>query len=350
MTGPRVLIAGNFHWQAGFSHTVAGYVDAARAVGCEVRVSGPLSRMDSEVPRHLPVEHDPGWGTHLVMMFEARQFLSPEQLELACAFPRSRRLIVDFDLHWGEEDPAMAGHGMESKYTAESWRTLYTTLSDLVLQPRMTETMPPGAEFFACFGMPETVSHPLARGRDRDYELQYIGSNWGRWKPLTTVVDAAATLRPAPRMRVCGRWWDGTTTCPGFEDVTTAVPGWLPERGVEVCPPVPFGEITAEMGRALISPVLVSPLVASTGLLTARVFETLASGSLPVIPADAEFLAAVYGDDAKHLMLGTDPAEVLARLTTEFEEHARIVGAIQERLRTEYGYRRVLKDLLAFFG
>lgn len=347
MTRARVLISGNFHWHAGFSQTVAGYVRAADAAGCEVRVSGPLSRMDDEVPRHLPVEQDLGWGTHLVVMFEARQFLRPEQIELACAFPRSCRLIVDFDGHWGDEQH-VGGDSTTGKYTAESWRTLYTTLSDLVLQPRMTGPMPPGAEFFACFGLPETVRHPLELGRDRDYGVQYIGSNWWRWKPLTAVLEAAATLRPAPRMRVCGHWWDGTT-CTGFEDATAGVPGWLVERGVEIRPPVPFGRVIAEMGRALISPILVRPLVAGTGLLTPRVLETLASGSFPVLPADAEFLAAAYGDDSAHLMLGADPATTLARLTTDFERHARIVGRIQDRLRTEYGYRRVLQNLLAFF-
>ncbi|MFV2109779.1 hypothetical protein [Micromonospora sp. LOL_015] len=349
MTGPRILISGNFHWQAGFSHTVAGYVRAAREAGCEVRVSGPLSRMNDQVPRHLPVEPNLDWGTHLVVMFEARQFLTPEQIELARTFPLSRRLVVDFDLHWADEQPELGADGTAGKYTAESWRTLYSALSDLVLQPRIANSMPPGAEYFQCYGMPETVCHPLSLGRERDYDLQYIGSNWWRWKPLTAVVEAAATLRPTPRIRVCGRWWDGTT-CPGFEDATTGVPGWLAERGIEVCPPVPFGRVIAEMGRSLISPVLVRPLVAGTGLLTPRMFETLASGSLPALSADAEFLAVVYGDECEHLLLGANPATTLARLITDFERHAQVVGRIQDRLRVEYAYPRVLRNLLAFFG
>jgi len=349
VTGPRVLISGNFHWHAGFSHTVAGYVRAARAAGCEVRVSGPLSRMDNEVPRHLPVEPDLRWGTHLVVMFEAKQFLSPEQIELACTFPRSRRLVVDFDLHWGDEQRDLGGDGTAGRYTVESWQVLYSALSDLVLQPRLTGTMPPGATYFPCFGMPETVRHPLELGRERDYDVQYIGSNWWRWKPLTAVVEAAATLRPVPKIRVCGRWWDGTT-CAGFEDATTGVPGWLAERGVEVCPPVPFGQVIAEMARSLISPILVRPLVAGTGLLTPRVFETVASGSLPVLSTEAEFLGAVYGDEGRHLLLGADPATALARIVTDFERHAEMVGRIQDRLRAVYGYPRVLRDLLGFFG
>ncbi|WFE59689.1 hypothetical protein [Micromonospora sp. WMMD712] len=350
MTGPRILISGNFHWQAGFSHTVEGYVRAAGAAGCEVRVSGPLSRMDDQVPGLLPVEPDLGWGTHLVVMFEARQFLTPEQIELATrTFPRSRRLVVDFDLHWADEHPELGVDGTAGKYTAESWRSLYSELSDVMLQPKLTGKMAPGAEFFSCIGMPETVCHPLTLGRQRDYDLQYIGSNWWRWEPLTALVEAAVTLRPVPRMRVCGRFWDGATS-PGFEDATTSVPGWLAERGVELCPPVAFGQVIPEMGRSLISPVLVRPLVAGTGLLTPRMFETLASGALPALSADAEFLAEVYGDECAPLLLGDDPATTLARLTTDFERHARIVGRIQDRVREVYGYPRVLRNLLAFFG
>ncbi|MEV4529841.1 hypothetical protein [Streptosporangium sp. NPDC049304] len=345
MTRPRILISGNFHWQAGFSQTVAAYVRAADEAGCDIRISGPLSRMDDEVPRHLPVEHDVRWCTHLVLMFEARQFLSAEQIEMACSVPRDRRLIVDFDGHWGIAD----GVQVEArKYSAESWQVLYSTLSDLILQPKVAGPLPPGAEFFKCFGLPP-VRHPLNPDRKPDYDLQYIGSNWGRWQPLAEVMAAAKRAEPPLKsLRVCGRWWDGDT-CPGFEEITLSEPGWLRGQGVEVHPPVPFGHVIEEMGRSLISPILVSSLVSGTGLLTARLFETLASGSLPAVPPEAEFMVSVYGDAAEHLRLGSDPATALARMSVDYERHARIVGDIQDTLREAYGYPRLLKDLLAFF-
>ncbi|MGI5339252.1 glycosyltransferase family protein [Streptomyces sp. CA-181903] len=342
MAGARVLMAGNFHWQAGFSQTVAAYVEAAGEAGCEVRVSGPLSRMDDQIPRHLPVEPDVRWGTHLVFMFEARQYLSDEQVELACSIPRDRRLIIDFDGHWG--GVATAGDSSVGTHAVEDWQRLYSTLGDLVLQPK-TGPLPDGAEFFPCFGMPGLVRHPLELGRERDYDLQYIGSNWGRWEPFVEVVEAARRAR-LRRIRVCGRWWDDET-CPGFEDITSGEPERL--AGVEVAPPVPFGHVVAEMGRAAITPVLVSPLVADTGLLTARAFETLASGSLPVLPAEAEFMSPLYGGGAEPLMLGADPAAALGRLAGDFERHAELVGRIQERARARYNYPRLLAELLAFF-
>lgn len=341
MSRPRVAIAGNFHWNAGFSHVVAGYVAAAPDIGCEVAVAAPLSRMDAEVPRHLPMVYDLGWATHLVLMFEARQFLTDKQRHLVQTVPRARRAVVDFDGHWDPESSAEEAGDV----TLVAWRELYRELSDLVLLPKLSGRLPAGAAFFKCFGLPETVRRPPLSGR-ADYDLQYIGSNWWRWEPLAEIVEAAlAAGPPLKRIRVCGRWWDGDF-CQGHEAASANEPGWLRERGVDVQPSVPFGRMVAEIGRSLISPILVRPLVAETGLLTPRMFETLASGSLPVLPKGAEFLASLYGDGADELVLGRDPAAALGRIVADWDRHARWVAAVQDRLREEYGYRRVLTDLL----
>ncbi len=94
---PRVLFAGNFHWNAGSSHTIAEYARVADAAGCAVGVSAELARMDDHVPAHLPLVDDLCWGTHLVLVSEGRQFLTGEQLELCERIPRHRRLVVDPD-------------------------------------------------------------------------------------------------------------------------------------------------------------------------------------------------------------------------------------------------------------
>jgi hypothetical protein len=346
MARPHIAIAGNLHWNAGFSHTVAAYVAAAPRLDCEIAVAGPLSRLDSEISRHLPVVDDPGWADRLVIMFEARQFLSDRQREMVAAFPRAHRLVVDFDGHW---DPVSSSEQDGTVLPKQAWHELYRELTDLVLMPKVTGLLPAGAEFFKCFGMPAEIVAPSA-GRATDYDLQYIGSNWWRWQALADVMEAAiASTPPLRRLRVCGRWWD-SDVCPGHEMASANKPGWLRERGVEVQPPVPFGRIIEEMGRALISPLLIRPLVAETGLLTPRMFETLASGSIPVLPSGAEFLRTIFGDAAELLMLGPDPAETLGRIVTDPERYAGTAGEIQSRLRVEYSDRRILSDLLEFLG
>ncbi len=346
MSAVRVAVAGNFHWNAGYSQTVAGYIAAAADVGCEVAVAAPLSRVDDEVPRHLPMVDDVGWATHLVFMFEARQYVTERHLELAAAVPRHRRAVIDLDGRWA---PVPSGEDDGSESSTESWRQVFRELSDLVLLPKAAGQLPEGATFFKCFGLPRELRRP-SESAPAEYDLQYIGNNWWRWDALAQVVEAACSADGVfRRVRVCGRWWDGER-CPGFEAATMGKQGWLRERGVEITPPVPFGQVVAEMGRAAISPLLVRPLVRETSLLTPRMFETLASGSVPALPAAASFVASVYGDGADQLLLGSDPATTLGRMLAERSHYARVVGAIQDRTASQYSYPRVLTELLELLG
>lgn len=343
MSGPRLMIAGNMNWQAGFSNTVADYVRAAGEAGCEIRVCTPLSRVDDLVARRLPTADDVGWGTHLIFMFDARQYLSEAQLELAERVPRHRRAIIDFDGHWGDDGDAQDRLG---DYSPESWHRLYSDLADLVLQPRIGGRVPDGAEFFPCFGFPVSPRKPRSEGHD--YDLQYIGSNWRRWSQWTEVVDAMLAVRTRPlRIRVCGRWWDGDHM-DGYAEETASEPGALRLRGVEVAPSVPFGNVIEEMGRALVSPLLARPLASESGVLTPRVFESFASGSLPVLSSSTEYLLPFLGEGADELRLGDSPREVLADMLTAPDRYVETVSSIQKRLHDEYAYPRVLTRLLSY--
>ncbi len=349
MTSIRILFAGNFHWNAGSSHMIAAYAKAAASVPCEIAVSGQLARLDAQVPRHLPLVDDVNWATHLVFVFEGRQFLSDTQIDLCQQVPRHRRLIIDPDAHWG---PSMTV-GLDdshSNYTAASWHNLYAQLSDVILQPRTAPALPPGAEYFPYFGMPEI--HRRATNAPEPsklpYELQYIGSNWWRWQTLSDVVRAAAATDPRiERIRVCGRWWDGET-CPGHEQATIAEPNWLSDHGVEVAASVPFGHVVSEMASSAINPILVRPVLAQKRLLTPRMFETLASGSLPALTEDLAYLAPVYGDGAEHFYLGAEPSETLARMLRDHVAYRQRLADIQTRAYAAFNYERVLADLVKF--
>jgi len=346
---PRILFAGNFHWNAGSSHTIAEYARVAHAAGCLVGVSAELARMDNQVPAHLPLVDDLRWGTHLVLIFEGRQFLTLRQLEQCERIPRHRRLVVDPDGHWGPF-ASLGADDNGSGHRHASWLSLYRRLADVVLQPKAEGTLPDGAEFFPYFGMP-----PAHRAADdapptdvMDYQLQYIGGNWWRWKALADVITAAlAAQPPVTRMRVCGRWWDGAT-CPGHEEASRSQPGWLAEHGVRVERPVPFGQVVSEMSRSVASPVLARPLLARLGMLTPRMFETPASGSIPLITADLAFLATVYGDEAAQLTFGQRPGSLVERVLQDTVRYRQLTATIQRRLLSTFSHERVLGQLLKF--
>lgn len=349
MTTPRILFAGVFHWNAGSSHMIAEYARVASASGCEVGVSSQLSRLDGTVNGHLPLVDDISWATHLVLVFESRQFLSPEQRELCEAVPRQRRIIIDPDGHWGPYVTAGADDNAGAD-TIESWHKLYADLSDLILQPRMNERLPDGAEFFSYFGMPDIhrLASALPHPRALPYELQYVGANWWRWSEMTSLIRAAADAQPPiRRIRVCGRWWTGDPH-PDHQTATINVPGWMRDHGVEVAPPVPFGHVVSAMSQAAITPVLARPLLSRMELLTPRMFETLASGSIPALWPDLGYLSALYGDDVELFLLDDDPADSLARMIREPIRYRERLATIQRRVHERFNYRAVLAELIRF--
>jgi len=351
MTTPRILFAANLHWNAGSSHMLAEYANAAATAGYEVGVSTQLSRLDERVGVHLPLVPDIRWATHLVLVFEGRQFLSDPQLDLCDAIPRHRRVVIDPDGHWGET-VTIGTDTSAGTYPAASWHSLYSRLTDLVLQPKLRGTPPPGARVFSYFGMPATRCRAgrMPAADDLPFQVQYIGSNWWRWTSLTElVIGARRATPPVTRLRVCGRWWDGET-CAGHETATTSVPGWLRRHGVVVAPPVPFGTVVSEMALATISPILVRPVLTTLGFVTPRMFETVASGSLPVFTDDVSYIRELYGEEAEGFQLGTDPGDVLARMVRDPEPYRRRLVRVQRRLQAEYGYPRLLVTLAKLLG
>ncbi|ROR44724.1 glycosyltransferase family protein [Kitasatospora cineracea] len=341
----RVLFAGDFHWQAGSAHMISEYVRAAPALDCEVALAGPLCRLDDQVPGLLPVVDDLAWGTHLVLVFEGRQFLDERRLELCERFPRSRRIVLDPDAHWGEHT-VLGDDDSAGPYGHQQWQQLYRLLSDVILQPRLGK-LPDGAQFFPYFGMPKPVHRP-ERTPAATYDLQYVGANWWRWDALADLVEAARSAKPPlTRLRVAGRWWSGDPH-PEHLTATANRPGWLAEHGVKVTGPVPFGQVLTQMAKAEITPILARPLLAHQQLLTPRMFETVAAGTMPALPPELAYTTALYGEEIAPFLLGGDPAEDLARLLRDSPANRQQLGHVQDKLRRSFNYRRVLGDLLAF--
>lgn len=340
MTHPRIAFAGDFHWQAGSSHMIAEYARAASAAGCEVRVSSKLSRLDGQIDAHLPLVDDLGWATHLVVVFEGRQFLKPDQIDMCDRVPRHRRAVIDPDAHWGEH-VRLGDDDSAGPLGHTEWQDLYRHLADLVLQPRLG-ALPEGATFFTYFGMPEPVP-----ARQIEVDLQYVGANWWRWQEITTLFDAA---RPVfARLRVRGRWWD-TQPHPDHPRATACVPSWFHDRKVEVGPPVPFGHVVGAMAEAALTPVLARPLLAQQRLLTPRMFETLAAtGTLPVFSPALTYTRSLYGDAIDPFVLGDDLGEHLRRLHLDAPQHQAAATAIRKDLHRRFNYHAVLSRLAALF-
>src|SRR5579871_2959063 len=255
----RLLVAGEFSWFSGSSHVIREYVDAGATLGLEVAVWTGAGSRDETIQHKLPFRDELSWATHLLIVYEGHPFLSAEQIDrIDSVIPRSRRAVIDADGHFAPYTP-VGDDDNAWPCGSEAWRQHISAISDLVLQPSLAGPNP-GATPFPYFGMPPVESEPR-RSHSSRIDVQYVGNNWFRVDSLSEVFSAARTaLGTNGTLRVCGKGWDGSSL-PGLESATYADPAALRALGIEARPPVPFGHVAESMGDALISPVLMRPVL-----------------------------------------------------------------------------------------
>ncbi|MEV6013603.1 glycosyltransferase [Streptomyces sp. NPDC051976] len=332
---PRLLFVGNFRWNAGSAQTLMNYAAVADRVGCEIGVSSGVGWADERVSGVLPMIDDLSWATHLLFAYEDPQFLSHREIEACLTVPRDRRVVIDTDAHWGPE-VTVGGDSSGGIYTSARWNSLYATLSDLILQPRLGD-LPAGAVFFPYFGMARPQNGTVD---STDCDVQYIGNNWWRWESLQRLVTAAR--KHTKSVRVCGRWWDAET-CPGYREPTWSDPDWLAQQAVEVQQSVPLGQMVPHMARATVTPVLARPKLAAMKLLMPRVFETLASGSIPLIAPETAYLEQLLGPGTRSLLMDED---VIGRMIADPGAYTPLLTDMQRRTYADFTYEKVLASLL----
>lgn len=336
----RILFAGDFRWGSGSSHVIAEYVRVAGARGAEVRVSYALGSHDDRVPRLLPYEADLQWATHLVIVLEGNPFLDQRSMDIVeRAVPPHRRLVIDADGH----SLPLLRVGIDDNrgpHGSDAWARQFELAACQAICPRLgsggsSSTALP----FSYFGMPPSPDTVAQTCR-----LRYVGANWWRFDALVAVVRAFRQVDPRSRVEVCGRYWDGELRR-GHEAATTADSELLDRLGVVVRPPVPFGTVVSSMSQAVVSPVLVRPVLSALGLVTPRVFETMSARTIPLFMRGDAAIANVTGRDGL-LCLGDDAADDMARILGDVAAHQAIADDLRTDMYETYCYEAVFERLL----
>ena len=334
----RLLVVGDLGWHNGSSHVVREYVRHAADAGVEIRVSSQFGKRDEVIAGLLPFCDDATWATHALVVYEGFPYLSGEDVErLDAAVPRDRRAVVDADGHWGDR-VAVGDDDNTWPCGREEWRDHLRAAGEIVLQPALGRP-PDGATEFPYFGLP--ARRRAAVWPRRKLHVQYVGSNWFRADQVLGLMSAArAGLGDEARLRVCGTYWDGSHM-DGFESATSVDPGRLADIGVEVLPPVPFGQVIGRMGDAMLTPVLVRPVLGALGLLTPRMLETLAADTIPVYRPEDEHIAELYGDER----LAVATPDDVARAVRDRNRLAKSARGIHRRLSEHFSYPVLLRRL-----
>lgn len=338
----RVLFAGDFRWGSGSSHVIAEYARVAGSWGAEVRVSYTLGSHDDQITRLLPYEVDLRWATHIVIVLEGNPFLDQRLMDMVQrAVPSHRRLVIDAD---GRSLPLMRV-GLDDNHSphgADAWARQFELAACPIVCPRLgSSASSPTVVPFSYFGMPPTpdvTAQPCG--------LRYVGANWWRFEALVTVVRAFRQADARSRVEVCGRYWDGERRT-GYEAATTTITELLDRLGVVVRPPVPFGHVVSTMSGAVVSPVLVRPVLSALGLVTPRVFETISALTIPLFMRRDAAIADVTGRDGL-LCLGDNAADDMLRILDDVPGYRAIADDLRAEMYEAYHYEAVFGRLLEF--
>jgi hypothetical protein len=308
-------------------------------------VSSQYGSLDDLIGDYIPVCDGDSWADRIILVFESFQYLKPEQIQqINTRFRREHVTIIDPDGRYGPT--VRTGSDSNHKdYTRESWIRLYDSLSDHILQPRLSP-LPAGTKYFPYFGM-ECGTEPPKANTQKKYTVQYVGNNWYRWEVVKDFLSRISLIRgELGRIALKGMRWDGEVER-GFEDDTFAEVSYLRCMGVETYDSVAFGQVINAMGEALVSPLFVRPMIAAQKLITPRMFETLCADTIPVFRKEELYISDLYGEGALELCLGDDPGGKLRNILSRPAYYFNVASNIRRRLLALCNYDLLTPELLA---
>ena len=333
---------------AGSVRDIHGYARAARALGHEVVVYGPADTHPS-----LSLSLDVAAADAAVFVFEwTTQLREGDQLDLlrlVGGVPRARRVVLDCDGAYNDALALDGDYNHRDAAAARRWVETCDSLADKVCQPTL-RPLRPNVRPFLFYAYDPAWELPLDF-RAKEYGMLYVGHSKFRWRPLARVLRAVEPVRPrVGRLALVGHGWDAPPPWAGpmrMEDAYATDPAYLRRLGVEVRPAVPFGRVIGWMSRATFNPVLLRPTFGRLGLVTPRLFETPAAGTIPLLGPGAAHVPELYGEGAGELVLpDEEPQEKILDLVSRPERYAAIVAGIRRHLAERHSHAARLRQLI----
>jgi hypothetical protein len=179
--------------------------------------------------------------------------------------------------------------------------------------------------------------------------MVYVGNTKFRWRSMSRLLRAVEPVRGRMgRIALVGEGWAGPIPAKGANMQNFYCDArYLKRLGVEPMPPVPFSRVFETMSRAVFNPVLYRPLFERLGIVTCRMFETLAAGTIPLFLLDEGYVRELYGDRAMELVLGGEqPHEKVLDMLARPSHYAEIVREIRQGLARRHSPERRFAELL----
>jgi len=359
----KICLRSNIYYNVGVAETIYQYFLASKDLGIDFKIAGfieekvtnfiqpiskPLPRRKNEINLHgrdYPITKENSKDVDLfVFYFDSQNpFKGGDENELErilSIVPREKSIVIDAD---GKYNPLM-NTGDDSNHVNETerqeWIKTFRALSDRIFQPTLNplckEVKP-----FTFWGYKE----PREK-RKIEHDVLYLGSNWYRWDRMEEFMKQFEGLRDLfPRLTVMGSYW--LSSDPYMPNANKHNPNFFKENDIKVQEYVTeFGEFTEILSGSRFSPILIRPVLSKMKMITPRMFETFASGTIPFLPPHFDYCEELYGKEAKELIIDGDTTSKLRDMNKREERYKKITEAMGERLRINNSYEKRIDELI----
>lgn len=344
----RLIFVHYAYEDRGSAQDLHNYAQTARAMGHEVAIYGP-----SDLASSFNYAKQIGTADAVIFIFEwttALQFGDRlDFVRLVGRTPRERRVVIDCDGKYNDAIGVVGDHNHPDAAASRLWIQVCDSLSDKICQATL-HPLRENVRPFLFHAYNPMWEMPLDF-RAKAYGMYYVGNNWFRWRQMHRVLRAVEPVRSRiGRIGLTGHGWDSLPPWANptiTDDAYSSNPAYLQALEIEVGPPVHFEQVIDSMSKGMFTPVIYRPLFDHLRLVTCRTFETVAANTIPLFGQHPDFVAEIYGERARELVLpGEAPHEKILDLLGRPDYYAGIVVEMRRRLAEQHSYAARLRRLI----
>ena len=326
--GDLLIFVGDFQYNSGSSQTLLYYLEAAKDLGLKLAITGYIA--DDKIANYLPFIPLDEWPQNslIIYIFESVLYLDPEinpgLLERYLAKTKDkRRIIIDTDVSYTPKP---------TNRSEKKWKNILEKFEAPILQPCVSKNNFDSGriKIFPFFVFPK----PFREKINKTHNVVYVGNNWHRKREMENFVWQLGSSGKVSSMAIYGKNWGRFLVANNF--------------CLSLRDSVPPNEVVKTMSTGVFNPVFISRSLLEKKVYTPRMFETLAAQTIPLFPANFDYVTDVYGQVEGLVFNSGNLGEVIARIMRERKRVESFLVTLREKLYKSFSAQRLLKILLNY--
>lgn len=340
---------GNFEYNCGSSNTILGYVQAAKRLNYDVRIS-EFGYVDNIIRKYIPNAKKDWIPDLMVIVYETYPFLSKKNIDNICnTIPRKKLVILDPDGKYSVPQKCKGDKNHENFESYLKWKRLYESLSDVILQPTFNISKGSKIKSFLYFGANIHIKNNINLSMKK-YDILYVGNNWYRWDDMKKFVSSISSVRELFRnFTIIGNYWD-LNSMKKYKKATLSDPNFLKTNNITLRKPVSFGKVETTMSMGMFNLLFIRPILNHLKFFTPRMFETIVADTLPILPNYFLHAEEIYGSNGKYFTLSENPIEDLIKLKANYGYYQNLKKSIEKLIVNKHSYENRLLELSKFIN